>query len=65
VVCADCVPFAIPDFHPRYLEGRVAVVGCPRLDDVSTYRAKLRAILAVAQPRRITVLKMEVPAAAG
>ena len=65
VVCADCVPFAVPDFHSRYLAGRVVLVGCPKLDDLASDQKKLTAILGVARPRRVTVLRMEVPCCAG
>jgi NAD-dependent dihydropyrimidine dehydrogenase PreA subunit len=65
LVCADCVPFAVPDFHRRYLAGRVALVGCPKLDDLGSYREKLRAIVARARPASVTVLRMEVPCCAG
>ena len=64
LVTADCVPFAVPDFHSRYLRGRVALVGCPKLDDIDYYREKLQAIIGRAKPRSITVLRMEVPCCA-
>lgn len=65
LVCADCVPFAVPDFHGRYLAGRTVLVGCPKLDDLEYYGGKLRAILSEARPRRLTVLRMEVPCCGG
>ena len=61
LVCADCVPFAVPDFHSRYLAGRAVLVGCPKLDDRAHYREKLEAIFKQTNPRGITVLRMEVP----
>ncbi|NLF32521.1 MAG: 4Fe-4S binding protein [Planctomycetes bacterium] len=65
VVCADCVPFAVSDFHSRYLAGRAVVVGCPKLDDLEAYHRKLHDIFVIANPRRITVLRMEVPCCGG
>jgi len=65
LVCADCVPFTVPDFHTRYLAGRSVLVGCPKLDDLQHYFEKLKAIFAEAQPRRVTVLRMEVPCCGG
>lgn len=65
LVCADCVPFTVPDFHERYLKGKSVLVGCPKLDDLAFYEEKLTAIFAAAQPRSITVLKMEVPCCNG
>jgi ferredoxin len=65
LICADCVPFAVPDFHGKYLSGKTVLVGCPKLDDLQYYYEKLKAIYAEAKPRSITVLKMEVPCCAG
>ncbi len=65
LVCADCVPFAMPDFHEKHLAGRVVLVGCPKLDDLDHYRDKLRAIFEQARPQSITVLRMEVPCCSG
>ena len=65
LVCADCVPFAVADFHQRYLDGRVVVVACPKLDDLQHYLEKLTQMFAIARPSRITVLKMEVPCCGG
>ena len=65
VVCADCVPFAVADFHARYLAGRAVVVGCPKLDDLGHYAEKLAAMVRAARPRRLTVVRMEVPCCRG
>jgi len=65
LICADCVPFTIPDFHSRFLAGRALVVGCPKLDDLQYYYQKLKDIFAQAQPSQITVVKMEVPCCNG
>ena len=65
LICADCVPFAVPDFHSRFLKGKIALVGCPKLDDISFYREKLKAIFAEARPSSVTVLRMEVPCCGG
>jgi ferredoxin len=65
IVCADCVPFAVPDFHARYLSGKAVVVGCPKLDDLDHYREKLHQMFALSRPARITVVRMEVPCCGG
>ncbi len=65
LISADCVPFAVPDFHKRYLAGRAVLVGCPKLDDLEFYREKLKDIFREAGPRSVTVLRMEVPCCAG
>lgn len=65
LVCADCVPFTVPDFHSRYLNGKALLVGCPKLDDLQYYHEKLQAIIKEATPRKLTVVKMEVPCCTG
>ncbi|MGC4119086.1 MAG: ferredoxin [Myxococcales bacterium] len=65
VICADCAPFTIPDFHARYLAGKAIVIGCPKLDDLGHYAEKLQAMLTQAQPRKLTVVIMEVPCCRG
>lgn len=65
LICADCVPFVVPDFHVRYLNGRSVVVACPKLDDMGPHRARLEGIMAQGRPARITVLRMEVPCCGG
>jgi NAD-dependent dihydropyrimidine dehydrogenase PreA subunit len=65
LICADCVPFALPDFHQRFLRDRIVLVGCPKLDDISYYREKLRDFFLSAEPSSITVLRMEVPCCGG
>ena len=65
LLTADCVPFALPGFHSRYLKGKTLLIGCPKLDNLDFYQDKLKEILAVARPKSITVLKMEVPCCTG
>jgi ferredoxin len=61
LIAADCVAFAMPDFHERLLAGRSLAVGCPKLDDVAAYTEKLTAIFAANRVRSVTVAHMEVP----
>ena len=65
LVCADCVPFSMPDFHSKFLAGRAVLVGCPKLDDLDFYREKLQQLFRQASPRSVTVLRMEVPCCNG
>ncbi len=65
IICADCVPFTVPDFHDRYLAGRVVLVGCPKLDDLNYYYEKFKEIFREAKPSALTVLRMEVPCCGG
>jgi Pyruvate/2-oxoacid:ferredoxin oxidoreductase delta subunit len=65
LLVADCVPFALPDFHQRFLRGKPVVIGCPKLDDTEFYVDKLAQILQAASLRSLTVVHMEVPCCTG
>ncbi len=65
LITADCVPFAMADYHDRLLAGHTVAVGCPKLDDASAYVRKLSEILSRNRVRSITVVRMEVPCCAG
>jgi NAD-dependent dihydropyrimidine dehydrogenase PreA subunit len=65
LIAADCVGFALPDFHERLLAGKTLVIACPKLDDVEPYVEKLTRILAGNTIRSITVAHMEVPCCGG
>jgi Pyruvate/2-oxoacid:ferredoxin oxidoreductase delta subunit len=62
---ADCVPFAMADFHTRVLAGHSVAVGCPKLDDSEQYIEKVAAILKANKLRSLTVVHMEVPCCFG
>jgi hypothetical protein len=62
---ADCVPFALPDFHQRFLRNRPVIIGCPKLDQPEFYAKKLAEIVRVAGPNSLTVIHMEVPCCSG
>ncbi|MFA5424702.1 MAG: 4Fe-4S binding protein [Phycisphaerae bacterium] len=65
LLVADCVPFAMGDFHSRFLTGRTVVIGCPKLDDNNFYADKLADILRQNKINSLTVLHMEVPCCSG
>lgn len=65
LLVADCVPFAMGDFHDRFLKERSIVVGCPKLDDVGFYIEKLASILKANNVSSLTVIHMEVPCCSG
>jgi hypothetical protein len=65
LLVADCVPFALADFHSRFLAGHPIVVGCPKLDNPDAYVAKLRAIVEQCSLRSLTIIYMEVPCCKG
>jgi len=65
LLVADCVPFAMGDFHRQFLRGHSVAVGCPKLDDAGFYAEKLADILRSNTVRSLTVVHMEVPCCSG
>jgi hypothetical protein len=65
LVAADCTPFAYPNFHRDFLNGKVVMVGCPKLDDAQAYIQKFTDIFNAAGIKSITVVTMEVPCCQG
>jgi NAD-dependent dihydropyrimidine dehydrogenase PreA subunit len=66
LVCADCVPFSLADFHARLLRGRTLAVFCPKLDtDRQEYVDKLATMLREHSITGVTVARMEVPCCGG
>lgn len=65
LMAADCAGFAYPDFHNRFMKGKVALIGCPKLDDSGAYREKLAQIIRANDIEFIHVVYMEVPCCGG
>lgn len=65
LLSADCVPFALANFHDALLSGHRLLIGCPKLDEGQSYREKLRAILENNSINSLTVAHMEVPCCYG
>lgn len=65
LLAADCTGFASPDLHRSFLEGKVLLAGCPKLDDAASHREKLASILRENDICSLTVLFMEVPCCSG
>ena len=64
LIAADCTAYAHGSFHSRFLRGRVALIGCPKLDPVD-YAEKLAQIFAFNDIASITITRMEVPCCGG
>lgn len=65
LIAADCVPFAYADFHEDLLKGKILLVGCPKLDDISYYKEKISQIIKNNDIKSITYAHMEVPCCFG
>ena len=63
-IAADCTAYAYADFHRDFMQGRVTLIGCPKLDAYD-YAEKLTAILAANSIQSVTLLRMEVPCCGG
>ena len=64
LIAADCTAYARGDFHRRFIQGRITLIGCPKLDSVD-YSEKLAAILTENNIQSITVVRMQVPCCGG
>ena len=65
LLAADCVPFAMGDFHQTLLKDRSIAIFCPKLDDCSPYVDKLAQIIQHNNLKSLTVVHMEVPCCSG
>lgn len=64
LIAADCTAYAYGDFHNRFIKNRIALIGCPKLDEGS-YAQKLTEILKQNNIKSVTVVRMEVPCCGG
>ena len=66
VLAADCVAFAMGDFHERLLKNKSLAIACPKLDsNKDVYVEKLSTMIADAKINTLTVPIMEVPCCGG
>lgn len=65
LLTADCVPFAMADFHSRFLKGRAVAVACPKLDNAGAHFQKLVQVFRDGGLASATVVRMEVPCCGG
>lgn len=65
LIAADCAPFAYAEYHRDFIQGRVLVNACPKLDDTTPYIERLTQILQQNDIKSVTVTIMEVPCCRG
>ena len=65
LLVADCVPFAMGDFHNKFLKDHSITIGCPKLDDSRFFIEKLAEIIKINELNSLTVIHMEVPCCSG
>lgn len=64
LIAADCTAFAYGNFHNDFIQDRVTLIGCPKLDSVD-YSRKLGDIFENNDIHSITVVRMQVPCCGG
>lgn len=64
LIAADCTAYAYANIHEDFMEGKVTLIGCPKLDFVD-YSEKLTEIIKNNNIKSVTVLRMEVPCCGG
>ena len=64
LIAADCAAYAYGNFHGEFMDGKITLIGCPKLDAVD-YTEKLTAILKMNDIRSVTVTRMTVPCCGG
>lgn len=64
LIAADCTAYAYGDFHREFMQGKVTLIGCPKLDMVD-YADKLTAVFKNNAVRSVTVVRMTVPCCGG
>lgn len=64
LIAADCCAYAYGSFHADFIQGRITLIGCTKLDAID-YAEKLTAILQQNNIRSLLVTRMEVPCCGG
>ncbi|MFB6318939.1 ATP-binding protein [Saccharicrinis sp. FJH54] len=66
LIAADCVAFAMGNFHQRFLTGKKLCIACPKLDSgLETYLDKMKRLINESAINTLTVVIMEVPCCSG
>lgn len=64
LIAADCTAYAYGNFHREFMQNRVTLIGCPKLDPVN-YAIKLADIFREGNIRSVTLARMTVPCCGG
>lgn len=66
LLAADCVPFAMGEFHSKFLNGKSLGIACPKLDsNQEIYMDKIKSWIDDAKINTLTVITMQVPCCMG
>ena len=64
LIAADCTAYSYGNFHNDFMQGKVTMIACPKLDGVD-YTEKLTQIFSNNNIRSVTVTRMTVPCCGG
>ena len=64
LIAADCTAYSYGNFHHDFMQDKVTMIGCPKLDAVD-YSEKLTQIFKGNNIRSVTVTRMTVPCCGG
>jgi len=66
LLTADCVAYALGNYHNDYLKGKSLAIACPKLDEgQNIYVEKIKSWFEDARINTLTVLIMQVPCCTG
>ncbi|MHA1509524.1 MAG: ATP-binding protein [Promethearchaeota archaeon] len=66
ILTADCVAYALGEFHKKYLKDHSIAIACPKLDQGrEIYIEKIRAWFDEAKINTLTVMRMQIPCCGG
>jgi hypothetical protein len=66
LLTADCVAYALGNFHTDYLKGKSLAIACPKLDGgQEIYYEKIKSWIEDAKINTLTIMIMQVPCCSG
>lgn len=66
VLAADCVAYALGNFHQKYLKGKSLAIACPKLDQgQEIYIEKIRSLIDDSKINTLHLMVMQVPCCGG
>jgi len=66
VLAADCVAYAMGNFHQKYLKGKSLAIACPKLDSgTDSYIEKIRSMIDDSKINTLHLMIMQVPCCGG
>lgn len=66
LLSADCVAYALGNFHGDYLKGKALAIACPKLDaEQDIYVQKIKGLIEEAKINTLAVMIMQVPCCSG